>query len=120
MSAGPVKPKVATSNAQRPTSNVQWEEVTVSALLREIRGRLAAIEDNLIWVIKPEQRFRIGHRVEFSRRAVERGIAKRKRSSKGYVKSIVGFSVVVQFDGQKQRHTYHHAFFNPVTGPKLF
>jgi len=89
-------------------------------VIAQIRDKLAMIEGHLAWLIKPAQRFRVGQRVEFSLKAHRAGFPARQRSEKGVVKAIVGFSVVVQLDGQKQRRTYHHAFFNPVSGPKLF
>jgi hypothetical protein len=92
----------------------------VRAELPEIRAGLDAIEGHMMWLIRPEHRFSIGQRVEFSRRARECGFPKRKRSAKGIVKEIDGFSLVVLLDFYQQPHSYHHAFFNPVSGPKLF
>lgn len=96
------------------------KQMEARALLAEIRAKLSIIESHLMWMITAEQRFRIGQRVEFSRRARERGFPKRKRSEKGFVKAVNSFSVVVKLDGYKQTHSYHHAFFNSVSGPKLF
>lgn len=98
----------------------QEKKPQVSQLIADIHAKLDAIEAHLIWTIRPEQRFRIGQRVAFSRRAHKIGFPARKRSEKGVVRGIDGFSVVVQLDGQKQRRSYHHAFFNAVSGPKLF
>jgi hypothetical protein len=92
----------------------------VRAELPEIRASLDTIAAHMMWLIRAEQRFRIGRRVEFSRRARDRGFPKRKQSAKGVIKGFDGFSVDVLLDGYKHRHTYHHAFFNPVSGPKLF
>lgn len=92
----------------------------VRAELPEIHAGLDAIEGHMIWLIAPEQRFRIGQRVVFGRRARARGFPKRKQSDKGVVKRIEGFSLVVLLDGYRRPHTYHHAFFNPVSGPELF
>jgi hypothetical protein len=92
----------------------------ISAELAEIRQKLDSIEEHLVWLIKPDQRFAVGRRVEFSRRARKRGFPLRKRATRGIVKAIDGFSVVVLLDGYRKPSSYHHAFFNPVSGPKLF
>lgn len=92
----------------------------VEKSLAEIRQLLDSVEDHLIWLIKPETRFRVGQRVEFSRRARKRGFPKRKELDAGKVTEIDGFTVYVRLDGYKTEHGYHHAFFNPINGPKLF
>lgn len=88
--------------------------------LSQIRKLLDSIEDNYVWLIKTDARFRIGQRVEFSRRARRRGINSRTKSDTGIIKNISGFSIVVLLDGYKHTKSFHHAFFNPVKGPKLF
>jgi hypothetical protein len=89
-------------------------------VLPEIRAGLDAIEDHMIWLIKPDARFSVGQRVEFSRRGRAAGFPSRKASASGVVKKLEGFSLVVLLDGYRRPHAYHHAFFNPVSGPKLF
>lgn len=89
--------------------------------IADIHTKLDSIEDHIAWMIKAEQRFRVGQRVRFSRGAHRNNIVPRTTlAKKGVVKRVDGFSVVVLIDGRKHPHSYHHAFFNPVTGPKLF
>jgi hypothetical protein len=92
----------------------------VKTQLDSISEKLRSIEEHMIWLIKPDTRFRVGQRVEWSRRGRECGHPRRKIAQRGTVKAIRGFSVVVKLDGLKQPTSYHHAFFNPVSGPKLF
>ncbi|PYS92502.1 MAG: hypothetical protein DMF62_00405 [Acidobacteria bacterium] len=92
----------------------------VAKTISEIREKLNTVENYMIWLIKPEVRFRIGHRVEWSRLARKRGYPTRKCAQRGRVKAINGFSILVQLDGLKKPKLYHHAFFNPVNGSKLF
>lgn len=93
---------------------------SVASELAEIRQKLDVIEGYMIWLIRPDVRFRIGQRVEWSRRGRKRGFPRRKCAQRGTVKAFDGFSILVQLDGLKQPRTYHHGFFNPVTGLKLF
>jgi len=102
------------------STKTKIEDKAVAAALSEIREKLDTVENYMIWLITPDQRFRIGQRVKWSRRAHKRGFPKRKCAQKGVIKSIDGFSVVVQLDGLKQPRSYHHAFFNPINGSKLF
>jgi hypothetical protein len=95
-------------------------EKEIRDTIAEIKQGLDAIEDHMIWQIKPEQRFKIGQRVEFGRRARERGFPQRKRSAKGIVKAIDGFNLVVLLDFYARPKSFYHAFFNPVSGPKVF
>lgn len=91
-----------------------------SSALADIRKKLDTIEDYMIWLIKPDIRFWIGQRVEWSRRARKRGFPSRKCAQRGVVNKIEDFTIVVQMDGLKHPGRYHHAFFNPAAGPKLF
>lgn len=96
------------------------EDPAIRRTLERIKTGLDNIEDHMVWLITPIQRFHLNQRVEFSRRARKRGFPTRKASFKGVVKAINGFSISVLLDGYKRTHSYHHAFFNPVSGPKLF
>lgn len=93
---------------------------TIAQEISDIKAKLELIEGHMIWLITADRRFRVGQRVEFSRRARDRGFPKRKKSSKGFIKSVNRFTVLVKLDGYKHPITFHHAFFNPVTGAKLF
>lgn len=89
--------------------------------IESITDKLSTIEAHMAWLIKPDVRFRVGQRVEWSRRGRNAGFNRRRKvAAKGTVKGISGFSLIVKLDGLKQEKSYHHAFFNPVTGPKLF
>ncbi len=88
--------------------------------LRIISEKLQAIEEMNAWLIKADSRFRVGQRVEWSRRAKTAGFPRRKIAMRGTVKEINCFSIAVQLDGLKQVNSFHHAFFNPISGPKLF
>lgn len=90
------------------------------AQIAEINKKLDTIEDGLAWLIRPEHRFIVGQRVEWSRRGRAHGFPTRKKAQRGTVKAMSGFSVCVKLDGLKQQRDYHHAFFNPVGGLKLF
>ncbi len=75
----------------------------------------------MAWIIESEMRgFVVGQRVEFSRRGRESGIVRRKRSQRGTIKAVKSFGITVLLDGYKQPKSFHHSFFNPVSGPKLF
>lgn len=90
-------------------------------VIAEIREKLDRIESQFIWMVKPEQRFRIGQRVKFSNRAKRAHLVSRnKLERRATIKSFNVFSVVVQLDEKKHPVSYHHAFFNPVRGPQLF
>jgi len=88
--------------------------------LPEIRSGLDAIESHMAWLIKADQRFARGQRVEWSRAGRKRGYPHRKIAQQGSVKGMDDFSLVVLLDGYKKPHSFHHSFFNPVQGPKLF
>ncbi len=94
---------------------------SVESLIAEIRASLEVIKSNLAWLIKADQRFVIGQRVVFSNKARQQFIARGKRAKlKGTVRGVDLFSIEVQLDGVKRKRSYHHSFFNPVSGPKLF
>lgn len=88
--------------------------------IEAISAKLEIIEEHMAWLIRPEERFRVGQRVEWSAKGLKSGFPTRKKSKKGTVKAINSFSIVVKLDGRTRNETYHHAFFNPVIGQKLF
>lgn len=93
----------------------------IKSVIDAISKKLDLIEEHMAWLITSEKRFRVGQRVEWSRKGVKAGLMRRKNVKKrGTVKSVNGFSIVVKLDGLKKPTSYHHAFFNPVNGPKLF
>lgn len=95
----------------------------IRCVINRIEEKLHLLEEYAAWTIRAEQRFKIGQRVEFSRKADEAGVSrgKKKGAKKGRVKSIVGaFFINVLLDGYSRPSSYHHSFFNPVSGPKLF
>lgn len=92
----------------------------IMATISAISEKLDVIQEHMAWVIKPDQRFRIGQRVEWSAKAHRAGFPMRKKCKRGTVKAMNLFSIVVLLDGQRKPSTYHHAFFNPVSGPNLF
>lgn len=88
--------------------------------LDAILNKLRVVDEHMAWLIKADARFHVGQRVEWSRHGRARGFPTRKSAQVGTVKAVNGFSIVVKLDSLKQQSTYHHSFFNPVTGPKLF
>lgn len=100
--------------------NSPIEDKRIRAELDVIATKLSALEEHMIWLIHPDTRFCVGQRVEWSRRARARGFPRRKIAQRGVVKVIDGFSIIVKLDGLKKQTSFHHAFFNPVSGPKLF
>jgi hypothetical protein len=90
------------------------------ALLDEIHKGLDSIDEHMAWLIRPESRFRVGQRVEWSRKGRRNGFPSRKCAQRGTVLAISGFCVLVKLDGLKQEKEYHHGFFNPVVGEKIF
>lgn len=93
---------------------------SIQSVVNEIKEKLKSIEDHMVWLIKPDSRFWKKQRVEWSRRAREQGWPRRKIAQKGTVLEVRGFTIVVKLDGMKHAKEFHHAFFNPVSGPKLF
>jgi hypothetical protein len=92
----------------------------IKEVLSDIRAQLNEIEEHLQWSLFAEQRFRIGDKVEWSRKARRQGFPRRKVAQRGVIKGMNGFNVVVQLLGTKKSQKFHHAFFNPVYGPHLF
>lgn len=93
----------------------------VVKLIELIQQKLKVIEEYSAWQIHADQRFKPGQRVEFSRKAIERIGPGKLSVTKGRIVEIQdAFGVTVQLDGCKQPGSYHHSFFNPVRGPKLF
>lgn len=98
-----------------PTNKSIIETVAV------ISDKLDAISEYMAWMIRSEQRFRVGQRVEWSRKGRKAGFLRKNMiNRRGTVKELSGFSIVVKLDGQKQQRSYHHSFFNQLTGMKLF
>lgn len=93
---------------------------TVQSLIAEIKARLETIEEYMAWLIRADQRFKVGQRVEWSRKARRGGYPHRKVAQRGTVKALDSLSIEVLLDGYTRRHTFHHSHFNPVSGPKLF
>lgn len=100
----------------------QKVEKSIPQLLAQIEEKLKAIEEYAAWMVRGDQRFKVGQRVQFSRKAIEQGFSRGdKRGKKGKVLAIEnGFWLKVQIDGLKHPKDFHHSFFNPVSGPKLF
>lgn len=94
----------------------------IHQVIDSIQAKLALLEEYAAWTIRGNQRFKIGQRVEFSRKAKEKTISDRTKGgvTRGKVTAIDGFILKVLLDGYKRPHGYHHSFFNPVSGPKLF
>lgn len=92
----------------------------IEQTIDRINEKLDGILDQMSWHIRAEQRFRVGQRVQWSASGIKKGMPRRKCAKRGTVKAVNGFSVTVKLDGLKQATSYHHGFFNPVNGPKLF
>ena len=88
--------------------------------IHQINEKLDGLLEQMGWMIRAEQRFTGGQRVEWSTQARKQGFPTRKRAKRGTVKSVNGFTVVVKLDSLKTQTRYPHMFFNPVNGPKLF
>lgn len=103
------------------TKDTKIEKQT-EKIVAEIRQKLTNIEGYMVWLITAGQRFHKGQRVEFSKRAVRNGLVPSTRTNvRSTIKSVgPGFSILVKPDDRKQPRSYHHAFFNPISGPKLF
>jgi hypothetical protein len=95
-------------------------DAKIRSELDQITKQLDTISEMMAWLIMPDSRFTIGQRVEWSRKGRKSGFPRRKCAQKGTVKAIDGFSITVRMDGIKHPDKYHHAFFNPVKGEKLF
>jgi putative ribosome biogenesis GTPase RsgA len=97
-------------------------ESDIVGVISEINAKLDAIEEHMAWLLRADQRFVVGDKVELSRKARRRFVVpKTRHDRKGRVKRIANvFSIVVQLDGYKRPITFHHSFFNRVRGPKLF
>jgi hypothetical protein len=92
-------------------------EKSVRNLLDEISDRLDAIEDLAAWLVRANQRFRKGQRVQFSPAAFRKGLVRRVKGGamKGTVVHVDdGFAVRVLIDGYKHPTDYHHSFFEAV------
>lgn len=93
------------------------KEQTVESLIGDINQRLDAIEDMAAWLVKAEQRFRKGQRVQFSAAADRRTVSARTKGGvrTGKVIKADGYLVTVLLDGYKSPRSYHHSFFEPVS-----
>jgi hypothetical protein len=96
------------------------KELTAAQLIDQINKRLDNIEELFAWLVRAEQRFRIGSRVEFSPYADRRGISRGRKGGvrTGRVVSMDEFSVGVMLDGYTRPHSFHHTFFQPTTKRK--
>lgn len=99
---------------------IEEKRLELAREIAAINEKLTAIEDAVAWLIKPDLRFRIGQRVEWSRSGRRAGFPYRKKAQRGTVKGIGAFMITVKMDSMKRESSFHHAFFNPVSGPKLF
>lgn len=91
-------------------------------LLADLNDRLNDFIDNIAWLIRAENRFRVGQRVKFSKTAQRKGIpdSRRKSNGRGTVVGVYRFTVKVKLDGYAKPLEFHHKFFNPVGGPEVF
>lgn len=88
---------------------------TVETIVAEIKQRLEAIEDVMSFMVRSNQRFRKGQRVQFSARAERRGITRGRRVHRGrVVEAGNSFVIKVLLDGRKRPQSFHHSFFDPV------
>jgi hypothetical protein len=92
----------------------------IAQTIDQINEKLSNIQEHMAWMILAHQRFSIGMRVEWSEKARKAGFPRRKCAQRGTVKAIDGFTIVVKLDGLKKPTSYHHAWFNPAKGPRLF
>lgn len=98
------------------------QATTIPELIDQIEQRLEVVEEYVAWSIRADQRFKKGQRVEFSRKAIENRIGPGKKGvTRGVVTGVSdNWSVTVLLDGYKSASSFHHSFFNPVSGAKLF
>lgn len=96
------------------------KKVTVESLMTEIEKRLDALEDVMSFMVRSNQRFKKGQRVQFSAKADRAGVSRTRGGvRKGRVVEVGdNFRVKVLLDGYKKPHSYHHAFFDRVGGRK--
>jgi hypothetical protein len=98
-------------------------ELSMDQLVKEIDQKLNDILDSLAWSVSAGLRFKVGQRVEFSRTADRKGLSARRKKGvrRGTLIAIEDtFWIKVKLDGYAQPSSFHHSFFNPVTGIKLF
>lgn len=82
-----------------------------------IERSLTEIEDMMSWMVKSKDRFKVGQAVRFSKKAVEKGVAyRRKRGVQtGRVVEVSDLPrVKILLDGYKVASWYHQSFFDPV------
>lgn len=102
---------------------VKKKQASILELIDAIQKKLELIEQYMAFTITADRRFEIGQRVEWSDKARKCGMARMRngRIPKGNVLSFnSAFLIRVKLDGRKTVSSYHHAWFNPVGGPKLF
>lgn len=89
----------------------------IDKLLDGINERIDNIEDLMAWMIRANQRFNNGQRVQFSRKADRSGFSSRRKNGvrRGTVidadDSVI---VTVLLDGYRRPMAAHHQFFDPI------
>lgn len=94
---------------------------TAASLCQSIHRHLDNIEDMWAWSIKAAQRFKVGQRVEFSKKADRNGITRRIKGNarRGVVVALTpGCSMKVKIDGYSAARGFHHSFWNPVSASR--
>lgn len=92
-------------------------DLLLQSVIDEIHQRLDNVVESLSWLVRGDMRFRKGQRVQFSAKAIQSGVARRKKGKlpKGTIVEIEGgFWISVKLDGASRPRSYHHTFFDPV------
>lgn len=84
--------------------------------IAEIKERLDAIEDMTAWLVRTDQRFKKGQRVQFSPAADRKGISARIKGGvrRGTIVGLDSVGVTVLLDGYKKPQGFHHSFFEKI------
>lgn len=88
------------------------KEEDIATIVRQIDERLTVLEDLAAWMVRADQRFGVGQRVQFNAEGERQGLAKRAQGGK--VVGLDGFMVSVLLDGYVRPHSFHHSFFDPA------
>lgn len=86
-------------------------------MIEQIHQRLDNVEDLMGWLVKAEQRFKVGQRVQFNGKADRHGlsIGRKGGARAGRVTGFEnGFTLKVLLDGYTRPHGFHHGFFDPM------
>lgn len=89
----------------------------IRSLIDSIEKRIDGLEEGMFWLIRPDQRFKVGQRVQFSAIADRRMISARTKGgvrTGKVVKVERAVSIVVLLDGYRTPRSYHHMFFEPT------